>query len=302
MENSVKSSLKYIIGIITLLLILAAVFFGLANKKPAFDSDYVMQLMDDNKSLTVELEIAKSKNTEYESTIILLEQAVEETMFNPSTEPDDSSDNSDEVLAACLIPDDVLDVQKNLIDMQSDFISCTNELNTTKSELSELVQTNENLQSTLDNSQLVEFETRVLEDKLATINLEYTELENRFNALLLQNEELIETFNTSGPLAFSNFTLDATYCDEQIESELVCVNSIDINAEFNFQPTNDITVTLINPIGEVIGRRVVEAKEENSIQFRTDADDSLLYTGLYTVEFKIDDEFEEDRSFDIVRP
>jgi len=65
MENSVKSSLKYIIGIITLLLILAAVFFGLANKKPAFDSDYVMQLMDDNKSLTVELEIAKSKNTEY---------------------------------------------------------------------------------------------------------------------------------------------------------------------------------------------------------------------------------------------
>ena len=73
MDSTIKHSAKYLIGIVVFLVMSALYFFMMADGNQQFDSEYVLKLIEDNKSLEIDMATMAIQNKEDQSTIVALQ-------------------------------------------------------------------------------------------------------------------------------------------------------------------------------------------------------------------------------------
>jgi hypothetical protein len=73
MDSTIKHSAKYLIGIVVFLVMSALYFFMMADGNQKFDSEYVLKLIEDNKSLEIDMATMAIQNKEDQSTIVALQ-------------------------------------------------------------------------------------------------------------------------------------------------------------------------------------------------------------------------------------
>lgn len=299
MDSTIKHSAKYLIGIVVFLVMSALYFFILANSDQQFEPEYVLGLIEDNKTLEIEMATMTLKAKEDQSKISSLQEQLEQKTslidsFQASTSAGGDS-------AMCSDSGDVMQVQKSLIDTQNKYIACTQSLGEKTSLVSELTLANEVLSVSAGDSESAIGERDVLQNQLAVMTVEYTTLEQQVDTLTNENEQLLSSLVRLQPLSFTNFSLTPSYCDREFDPGWACVSAIDIVATLSYDPASEMVVKLIDPNGDIVGRRSVQGREKNNLQFLSSENTPLL-TGEYSVSFEIDNLLDEVVPFELALP
>jgi nitrogen fixation-related uncharacterized protein len=296
MDSTIKHSAKYLIGIVVFLVMSALYFFMMADGNQQFDSEYVLKLIEDNKSLEIDMATMAIQNKEDQSTIVALQNEL--TQKNELIESLQLSQMAGGTNAICDESGDMMTAQKSLIETQGKYIACSAALNEHKTQVSELSAANALLSGTAELTEQAIQERDVLQNQLAVMSVEYTALEAQIGTVLNQNEQLVSTLVKLQPLAFTDFSLTPSYCDKEFDDGWACVSSIDIVAKLSYNPAAEMVVRLIDPNGDVVARRTVQGREVNNLQFLSSENTPLL-TGDYSVRFEIDNLFDEVVPFEL---
>jgi hypothetical protein len=292
-SSTLQSSAKYLIGVVVFLVMTALYFFLLADKKPAFESEYVIGLIEENKSL-------EAQQAQYQQSIIELQAAIEQEKLR--VEQIEAASNLTSITEKCaaLPPsEEFLQTQKELISSQSKFIACSAAEEESAEQIAELQLAITNLESNLAIFENEDASAQELQTQLVSANEENQRLSLLLSDLEKKQEEIIAAMAPTGPLALENFVATPNYCDQRFVGEWVCMDSISLVAEFNYKPDASIFISLVDPTGETIGEKEITSRKLNRIELMTQ---ERFLSGDYIVTFETPDEPLQQANFTVLKP
>ncbi|MFC4699697.1 hypothetical protein ACFO4O_05940 [Glaciecola siphonariae] len=300
MDNMLKNSAKYLVGVVVFLIMSALYFFVLSDRAPAFDPAYVMELIDENKALEVQLKEQEFKSAEYLAQITSLQNTIsdKETVVEQLQASLDAQDIG-EKCAALPPSEEMLKVQQNLIETQTQYIACNANLAKLELESEELKLANETMEASVFALQGFESESLQLQSELNAANEEKAKLEVLLAELQAMQEEFLAVLEPQGPLELASFTMTPDYCTTRYTNEFACVESLNIVATFSFNPNQEMRVSLIDPNNDVVARKQIQARRINRLEFVTEEG---LLVGNYQIRFEIDDVINTRERFNITLP
>lgn len=141
----------------------------------------------------------------------------------------------------------------------------------------------------------------LLQLQLASAEDENTRLLSRLNELQAQSAQQIETTQTQNEegdesvisfneLAHTKFEANPSLCATEFADGRICVESVEVELSFNFNPNGFVRFRLVGPDGDTVDRQSVAGRTINTVSFDFDPEDGAQ-PGQYTVEFNIDDVF-----------
>lgn len=288
MENFVNHAAKYIIGVVVFFAMIALYFFVLADNTSSFDPKYVQNLTEENSKLSDSLKKSEELVADYKKQIeelnITLEQK-EASIYELS--------NVQPLVADCdVVPTstpesagptaEFVQVQNQLIEQQSKYITCSSNNEYLNDELRRLTALKASLEK--DNSKS--------KTEITRINTALDEIEDFYLSLLTE-------FERTAPIRFTEFGVKPNFCDTDFgDDKIICVTSVEVDTLFNRPPKEQMTVVLTAPNGLEIGRKTFTSRLKNHIVFDILDDDSFLL-GEYDVSFKINGLFSKNEQFEV---
>jgi methionine-rich copper-binding protein CopC len=154
----------------------------------------------------------------------------------------------------------------------------------------------ETKQNVVDSASL-----NLLQLQLTSAEDENTRLLSQLNELQAQSVQQSETEQTPSDegddsvisfneLAHTKFEASPSLCATEFADGRICVESVEVELSFNFNPNGFVRFRLVGPDGDTIDRQSVAGRTINTVSFDLDPEDGAL-PGEYTVEFNIDDVF-----------
>jgi hypothetical protein len=259
-------SIKYLVLVVINIVIVTILIIGEDQKFDVFDTDYVINLLDNSKKLERQIVDLSSRNRFLETSSEGIQRQIVQTRI--------MIDTSLEKLKRCKTE------QVTMISLGEQQVVQRAETASPQS-FSVKECSNNSAQVSLLNKQMIALKEQVtianaaVRDANTEIKIMQSELDKlhstieRFN----QGESLLQKANQqlesdlSSNIYVKQMYATPTYCQPPRFEELVCVQRLLVRPKFSKKPFTNVQTTLINPRGKVIGKFNYDANKAKLINF-----------------------------------
>lgn len=329
MEKMLKHSLRYVISMVVILVLVASYFLIKMGESLNAGRDVEDRLKRENEALLVQSEHLTGNISQFENKVSELQETIAHKQAT-IVELQNGNDNivvqgqcgsmsSSETLTslrseleairtqgsecATALNEENADIGTLKFEVQN-LTGPDNELQSAKSAIKDL--RNKLIQTQQENERLLQVNrlnsnnedatglktetVQQLEAQLIQGNQEITRLQAQLLKLQAENEGLVAASLSTGELEMIGFQATPQFCNKEFSANRICLLSIDISAKFNFSPNGFVTMLLVAPNGETIGKELVAGRTVNRVTFKLN-EKQPAEVGEYYIEFKINDVF-----------
>lgn len=281
-------SIKYLVLVIINIVIVTILIMGEDQDSNVFNTDYVINLLDNSKKLEREVVELSKRNRFLETSSGDIQRQIEQTRAMIDTSIEKLTLCKTEQAAMLSPGEQPLLQYKKLVSPQS---TGTQECSDNALQVSvlnkKMVLLKERVITSSAAARDSNTEKKVMQRQLDKLN-SIVEKFNEEESLLQEANQQLER-DLSSNIYIKQIYATPTYCQPPRIEELVCVQRLLVRPKFSKKPFTDVQTTLINPIGKVIGKFSYHASKAQLINFPF-PDDSEQPAGEYIVSLVVNDQ------------
>ncbi|MFT7095318.1 MAG: hypothetical protein ACI9UD_002187 [Glaciecola sp.] len=281
-------SIKYLVLVIINIVILTILVMSENRKSDVFDTDYVINLLDNSKKLEREVADFSAQNKFLETSNEDVQRQIVQTRAMIDTSIQELKEcKSEQASMLSLVEQQALQRRKMVSPQSYSAEECSDNAVQVSFLNKQMLSLKEQVTVANANARDANTEKQIMQNELDKLN----SIIEKFNAeksMQLEVNQQLERDLSSNIYVKQIYTAP-TYCQPPRFEELVCVQRLLVRPQFSKKPFTDVQATLTNPRGKVIGKFSYDATEAKLINFPF-PDDKEQPAGEYIVSLVVNDQ------------
>jgi hypothetical protein len=281
-------SIKYLVLVIINIVIITILVMGEDQKSDVFDTDYVINLLDNSKKLEREVTELSAQNRFLETSGEDIQRQIVQTRGMIDTSVEQLQQCKSEQAAMLSLAEQQALQRRKIVSSQSfSAEECSDNAVQVSFLNKQMVSLKEQVTAANAAARDANTEKQLIQSQLDKLNSDLEQF-NEEKKLLQEANQQLESDLSSNIYIKQIYTTPA-YCQPPRFEELVCVQRLLVRPQFSKKPFTDVQTTLTNPRGKVIGKFSYDASKAKLVNFPF-PDDTEQPAGEYIVSFAVDDQ------------
>jgi hypothetical protein len=279
-------SIKYLVLVIINIVIITILLMDDDQKSDVFDTDYVINLLDNSKQLERQVTNLTAQNKFLETSSENVQRQIMQTR--------DMIDGSIERLRQCkseqasmVALSEQQSLQRSKMASSQSFSAqvCSDNAVQVSFLNKQMISLKEQLTAANAGARSANTEKQILQSQLEKLNSSIEKFDEEKRLLQEINQQLESDLSSN--IYVKQIYTAPTYCQPPRFEELVCVQRLLVRPQFSKKPFTDVQTTLTNPRGKIIGKFSFEATKAKLVNFPF-PENTEQPAGEYTVNFAVD--------------
>ncbi|MFT5543522.1 MAG: hypothetical protein ACI97K_002683 [Glaciecola sp.] len=281
-------STKYFVLVVINIVVVTVLFMGKDQNSDVFDTDYVIDLLDNNKQLERQIEDLSAENKFLETSGDDIQRQIMQTRAMIDSNVENLEQCRNEQSSAIALTERQATERRKLLTSQSfNAEECSDNAVQVSFLTKQMASLKTQLQNANTKSRNLNTENQLLQVQLDKVNDGEEAVEEEQKVL----QEIVQELEQDllGDIYIKQIYTTPTYCQPPRFSELVCVQRLLVRPLFSKKPFTDVQTKLTNPKGKVIGKFSFDSSKAKLINFPF-PENTEQPAGEYTVTFVVNDQ------------